>query len=523
MIINGIKNQSTYANKLYRDKNSTDKVFQQPINEYPSQELNYNSTIFKNNIIAFGQKGGIDKQRQNIIDANLTVFLLQEHASQEKIRLFENFLGKRNDSSVEVEKIIQGGEGSIYKVNDVKTGLTVMVKAQHSEEDGYDVNVAGNGTKKVNPESCNNEVSSIRKLSDNTGFTDIIAYAKSDNENHIRAFAMELIDGNILELNSVFIKPPMLKALYENISRLDEARVYHRDISARNVILGKDGLSIIDFGFAKPFEEMHRLNSSENPENLKYQFMTNTALSNMDNFESLALIPYLKSIRGIVSSQKDFMGIPDFLLQQHVMLKSDYHKRNVDRLLRNKDLPDSNTTVIENEEILSRVFSRIKPGKVDETLSQQDEQTLDICNVELLKMKIPQAQKASRLYCDESHSNQNYPLALNWLNEMGLYIKRLKKLIIDSKEKYADDNDMIKYLNIREEFADFYMNKVFAAIYPELSEKVLEFITSSTPKSYEDVKFVVDSDGGTRVGREAQILSSNYVTLPSNNKGIFPF
>jgi len=525
-------------------------------NGMPNLSLNY--------FVSFGQKQYSpqnDRQLQNIRqEYNLGDIRFQKNISPKEKYLIECFFNGKYDENL---KRILGSNGTTYIVSDGND--KVVIKCQHKKADGtYE-------TMKTKCDSLDFDMeadSLLRVPVDYIHSTKLLAKIETSSPDDMnltrKMLAIRFINGEKLTDSKIderdFLTKDILRAFYKDLLALDQSGFYHRDLNAYNILASdKDNaLYIIDYGSGKDFATMQKkadeaktlfekkLNrpfywvttidtlaeDSKLLSNIKYRKFDDIEYSNLENFESLALLPYLKvhldKMKAKVKVTEASENIEkqkgnkiDKLFLEHLVLASEYHQNKVDILNEQLSRISKNNEVaytrklrqIQNEKILANALKLVKPDNPDDI-------TKDIGEIELLKLKMLHSQKAARLYV--GNDDKNYKMALYWNMELGTISKYAQNKISSLEEKYnlTDNQDIIKYLDLNKKIAAFYNQQIFPEVYISVSNAALKAVT--TPSNAELFSIAGAVHDGCWLDSSKR-APSNYVPDTPHKYGIFQF
>ena len=421
-----------------------------------------------------------DKQLVQFISKNNTVEFNQNLIDNAKKQLVSRFLTQ--DNGLKVSKLSMGANGSIYKVSD-ESDNSLVIKMQH-----FDNSSENNLVKRVNS-SFDSEVhilNSLPKELKNT--TNILATFKSES-GIITGFAMDFVPGKILDADNIIISKEQLSQMHNNLLLLDEAKIAHRDLITTNLLVNDNGIIITDYGASKTFDEIESL---ANKNIIKYKNPDFLSYSNLENFESLAFLTYLRQL----SNVSDYgINLANELFDNHLKLKSDYHNKKV-LILEDSDSTKNRDEIIKNEKILARTFNLVAKTS-DKALIE------DIKSVELLRLKMLNAQKISRMYFE--NDSKNYLTGIYWNYLEGVLTKQMLNKSIELQKKYENNSVLSDYFQLEKRIADFHFKEIYSPIIKNNLNKINNSIDSNEVENLDTIlqdgnQFGIRSINGSWIG-----------------------
>lgn len=396
----------------------------------------------------------IDRQLLRLRSKKLKISDIN-HPNNNYINLFRSFLASEPSSDHQSVKIFSGANGSVYKVSK-KTGENIAVKVPH-----FETVKRAKIVQRLNA-NYDDEVAIMKMLPDDVLHTSRLLATGADENGKISALALEFVPGKMPDPRSAHMSAKHLDGFYDDLFALDKAGIYHRDLAITNLKVTKNNIYITDYGASKTFEQMKEL--SKGPD-IKYKHPPFLALSNMDNFESIGLLVYLRQLSN--SSQKG-KHHADRLFLSHLSKKSSFHSKKAE-LLRASGSSDD-IKLAARERLLSRVFGRIKTN-------QSDAVTMDIRQTELLRLKMLQAQKMTRLYAD--NDKKNPATSLYWNSLQGFFSKQLEMTSALLHKQYKGDKDLEKYFIIQNKISKFHQKEIFMPMFNKSCQNVLSPLKNS--------------------------------------------
>ncbi|MDD3419336.1 MAG: hypothetical protein PHE78_01910 [Candidatus Gastranaerophilales bacterium] len=377
------------------------------------------------------------------------------HPNNNYINLFRSFLASGPDFNHQSVKIFSGANGSVYKVSK-EAGKNIAVKVPH-----FETVKRAKIVQRLNA-NYDDEVAIMKMLPDDVLHTSRLLATGVDESGKISALALEFVPGKMPDPKNAHITQRHLDGFYDDLFALDKAGIYHRDLTITNLKVTKDNIYITDYGASKTFEQMKEL--SKGPD-IKYKHPSFLALSNLDNFESIGLLVYLRQLS---NSSRKGKHHADRLFLTHLSKKSSFHAKKSELLRSSGSSEDMKLAA--REKLLSRVFGRIK-------LNQPDAVTMDIRQTELLRLKMLQAQKMTRLYADNDQKNP--ATSLYWNSLQGFFSKQLELTSSALQKQYRGDKDLEKYFIIQNKISKFHQKEIFMPMFNQSCQNILSPIKNS--------------------------------------------
>lgn len=466
----------TYAEKFFQIENTDllfKTLFQSKVNYLPSKSKNK----LKSDIV---DPFKTDQQLVQFISKNNTVEFNQDLIDNTKKQLVSRFLAQEDD--LKVKKLSMGANGSIYKVSD-ESDNSLVIKMQH-----FDHTSENNLVKRVNS-SFDSEVYILNSLpKDLKNTTNILATFKSDS-GRITGFAMDFVPGKILDADNNIITKDQISQIHNNLLLLDKAKIAHRDLITTNLLVNDKGIILTDYGASKTFDEIESL-SDKNI--IKYKNPEFLAYSNLENFEYLGLLTYLRQLSNI---SDEGINLANELFDNHLKLKSDYHNKKV-LILENSALTKNRDEIIKNEKILAKTFNLVAKTN-DKGLIE------DIKSVELLRLKMLNAQKISRMYFE--NDSKNYLTGIYWNYLEGVLTKQMQNKSIELQKKYENNSVLSDYFQLENKIADFHFKEIYSPMIKTNLNKINNSIDSNEIENLDTIlqdgnQFGIRSINGSWIG-----------------------
>ncbi len=444
--------------------------------------------------------------RKNYKEGNIKIDYTNMARINEK-ELIEKFLAGE-DKNLDINRIL-GSNGTTYIIKDEQNNA-VVIKAQHIEQDGRYPDMV---TRWKYPD-FDTEYAMLSKLPPDINSTTLIADINVKGKDARHLLAISYIDSTRLIDTPSSLSKESLKNLYNSFFELDKKGLFHRDLNATNLVVKNktNRIFIIDYGAGKTFDKMHELENKADEiaydtkqeerknspdinkladlkqqlkQNIKYRRFKGVELSNLENFESLGFLPVLMILNRKLplSEGKEYINHTDKLFLEHLQLSSDYHKKRLDIL-------DKNSEAYKNEKILADVLAIINPD-IDFENDKNAELVKDIATIELFRIKMVFAHKASRLYTDSDQTN--YKIAAYWSNEFGADCAFAKQNLNKLSEKYKDNKLLSDYIKLNTQITDFYQKEIYPFVHNRVSSEAFQTYTEDKIKFNND-RTIIDGN-----------------------------
>ena len=410
--------------------------------------------------VSFGAKNE-NKDTVSLTKYKPEVFFL-EPSLKKKNEIYKSFFESNNHSDCFFEI---SSNSKVYKVGKGHSSLIIKVKHKDS---GIE-----KGVVKQISKDFDNEVrilSSLPKSFKNR--LRLIGYSKLNDS--VNTIATEFIDGKKLDANLNNINKKVLTQLYDDLLILDEARIFHRDLTTYNILVDKNNIAkIVDYGASKTFDEMALLNETGQ---IKYKHPEFIAYSNIQNFEENALLVYLKQLE---NADRSNLKKADKLFEEHLKLKSDYYEKHMQIVFANDKKDKNFKQKIENDLIYKDAYGLLKDKYLNPKIK------IDLMNTEKLRIKMNHAQKRVRLYNDNTLKNPVTGIYWNMLE--GVYTKGL---IINSEkfmEKYKKNSILYDYFDLQNKIGKYHYKEIFLPEYNRHSAEVHDFFVKNGTKNLDTI------------------------------------
>jgi len=296
-----------------------------------------------------------------------------------------------------------------------------------------DKNVVVKVAKKKENTGIEKEASILEKLPHSLQKTGQSLVAYGLTKDGYEFLVTNLVEG---KNNTIPENKEQLKSLIlGNFLELDKAGILHGDAGEGNILINsnKNEVNLIDYGYAREFGIFNN-----NDERMPKDLMLN---SNILLFEIGGLDDYLVKL-----SDDKKPGKAHEFFKNYLDIKADYHNERVNYLQeefkkRQTEFDAKETTRIKNCINYEKVLSKILKNPSDE----------------IIKME---AQRCQLLYSfnmanKNSFFNKPTDTITNWTRTI-IYARKYKDTI-QSKLNNCTDEDMKKYLEFQNQYADFYL------------------------------------------------------------------
>ncbi len=399
---------------------------------FPITKLNNAQVAYMTQHIKSKTSAPNHRQLQRFISKSKTFIPVLEEKNIKKVHLVEKFLKHPNE--VEVKKVAVSANGTVYMISDGKN--KIAIKMRHlTQNDGSGI------IKRQNPD-FDTELTAQKQLLDND--IHIARYiGEIKDEKGTLALVFDYIDGKPLNPKTNYLTSGSLKTLYSDLFKLDKLKLFHRDLSLGNILQSDDGLCIIDFGAAKNYGQLKELSDT----NTKYVIPDFMYPSNLENFEFLAFLTYLRQLS---NSEEQGAKKATMLFKKHLAMKSDYHKKRVE-MLSASDF-ENKSEMIKNEKILANAFELFAQTK-DENIIHA------IKSIEILRLKALNSQKMTRLFFE--NNVKNFATGIYWNYQEGFQIKALHNAAKKYLKQFKGNKTLTDYFNLQMKLADFHYKKIY--------------------------------------------------------------
>jgi serine/threonine protein kinase len=380
--------------------------------------------------------------------------------------LFRQFIGGQNPG----EQVGLGTDSRVFLVKDSNENI-IAVKRSHEES------VDKATGKRLRPYSDYYREMEIGKRLDGQvknavqpfGYYEIY----SDGGQTVHYLAMNLVPGQTIENTTRLLPSQSWIDFLDVILNIDKQGVRHRDPNATNIKTDGEQLYVTDWGASKTFEEMAKYRKKNTFDNFvvpytKYLSPTQLLVSNLDEFEALALIFHMR--KAIDSSDnpdetrkeahqvfREYLKAKGRFYIQRASLIEANELKGLDKLYSKKEIEN----LLPNEKLLAETYNRLEPHNTG------DEYTNWVEKLEIVRMHLPEVQKFARLYMDPGTSKD--PLHALYFRMVGAV--QAKNLIETAKQAQKAEGlsgekaeTLKKYAKLQEDIGKYYLNKVFSPL-----------------------------------------------------------